>query len=128
MIYQGSIYAIPQLCFGNGPYSYHYHGTTTTSEMDQSTSVAMEVAWYYQQMIWVGVIASMAYIPYPRYCSPWVLFFDMGFWVRVNRKNPSKSGLFEQKVGVYSRNTQKTGLFTLPGGLFKSGAAISRIL
>ena len=62
MIYQGSIYAIPQLRFGKGPYSCHYHGTTTTLEMDQFTSVAMEVAWYYQQMIWVGVIVSMAYI------------------------------------------------------------------
>jgi len=48
----------------------------------------------------------------------------MGFWVGVN---PSKSGLFDQKVGVYSRKTPKTGLFTLPGDLFKSGAAIKRI-
>ena len=38
----------------------------------------------------------------------------MGFWVGVNSKNPSKSGLFDQKVGVYSRKTTKTGLFTLP--------------
>ena len=45
MIYQDSIYAIPQLRFGKGPYSCHYHGTTTTLEMDQFTSVAMEVAW-----------------------------------------------------------------------------------
>ena len=51
----------------------------------------------------------------------------MGFLVRMNSKNPSKSGLFEQKVGVYSRNTPKTRLFTLPGALFKNGAGISRI-
>ena len=51
----------------------------------------------------------------------------MSFWVGVNSKNPSKSGLFGQKVGVYSRKTPKTGLFTLPGALFKSGAALTRI-
>ena len=51
----------------------------------------------------------------------------MGFWVGVNSKNPLKSGLFDQKVGVYSRKTPKTGLFTLPGALFKSGAAMTRI-
>ena len=29
------------------------------------------------------------YIPYPRQCCPGVLFFNMGFWVGVNSKNPS---------------------------------------
>ena len=67
------------------------------------------------------------YIPYPRHCSPGVLFFNMGFWVGVNSKNPPKSGLFKQKVGVYSRKTPKTRLFTLPGAQFKSGAAMTRI-
>ena len=66
-------------------------------------------------------------IPYPRHCSPGVLFFNMGFWVGVNSKNPPKSGLFKQKVGVYSRKTPKTRLFTLPGAQFKSGAAMTRI-
>ena len=51
----------------------------------------------------------------------------MGFWVGVNSKNPPKSGLFKQKVGVYSRKTPKTRLFTLPGAQFKSGAAMTRI-
>ena len=55
---------------------------------------------------------SFLQIQYPRQCSPGVLFFNMGFWVGDNSKNPSKSGLFEQKVGVYSRKTPKTGLFT----------------
>ena len=30
-------------------------------------------------------------------------------------------------MGVYSRKPQKTGLFTLPGALFRSGAALKRI-
>ena len=59
-------------------------------------------------------------IPYPLDCNPRVLFFKMSFWVGVNSKNPSISGLFDQKVGVYSRKTPKTGHFTLPGALFKS--------
>ena len=67
------------------------------------------------------------YIPYPRHCSPGVLFFNMGFWVGVNSKNPPKSGLFKQKVGVYSRKPPKTRLFTVPGAQFKSGAAMTRI-
>ena len=33
----------------------------------------------------------------------------------------------DQKVSVYSRKPPKTGLFTLPGALFKSGAALKRI-
>ena len=56
-------------------------------------------------------------IPYPLDCNPRVLFFKMSFWVGVNSKNPSKSGLFHQNVGVYSRKTPKTGPFTLPGAL-----------
>ena len=64
-------------------------------------------------------------IPYLRHCSPGVLFFNMGFWVGVNSKNPPKSGLFKQKV--YSRKTPKTRLFTLPGAQFKSGAAMTWI-
>ena len=54
----------------------------------------------------------------------------MGFWVGVNSKNPSKSGLFDQKVGVYSRKTPKTGLFNYLGlysrvGLQSSGYGIT---
>ena len=65
-------------------------------------------------------------LPYPLDCNPRVLFFKMGFWVGVNSKNPSKSGLFDQKVGVYSRKTTKTGLFNFLGlysrvGLQSSG-------
>ena len=78
-----------------------------------------------------GLASVSAYkkiqLPYPRYCSPGVLFFDMDFWMGVISKNPSKSGLFKPKVGVYSRKTPKTGLFTLPGALFKSGAALKGI-
>ena len=74
-----------------------------------------------------SLLSKMYDIPYPRHCSPGVLFFNMGFWVGVNSKNPPKSGLFKQKVGVYSRKTPKTRLFTLPGAQFKSGAAMTRI-
>ena len=62
-------------------------------------------------------------------CNPRVLFFKMGFWVGVNSKNASKSGLFDQKVGVYSRKTPKAGLFNFLGlysrvGLQSSGYGI----
>ena len=49
-------------------------------------------------------------IPYPLEYKHGVIFFKMGFWVRFNSKNPSKSGLFDQKMGFYSRKTPKTGL------------------
>ena len=71
--------------------------------------------------------SSCQYIPYLSQCNPGVVFFKMGFWVRFNLKNPSKSGLFNKKVGFYSRKPKKTGLFTLPGALFKSGVALERI-
>ena len=71
------------------------------------------------------IIKSTAHFEYRIHVNaalrPEVLFFNMGFWVGVNSKNPLKSGLFDQKVGVYSLKTPKTGLFTLPGALFKSG-------
>ena len=70
-------------------------------------------------MLIIG-IKILRYIPYQLDCNPKVLFFKMSFWVGVNSKNPSISGLFDQKVGVYSRKTPKTGLFTLPWALFKS--------
>ena len=73
------------------------------------------------------MITVSLYLPFPLDCNPRILFFKMGFWVGFNSKNPSNSGLFDQKVGVYSRKTPKTGLFTLPGVLFKSGAALKRI-
>jgi hypothetical protein len=52
----------------------------------------------------------------------------MDFWVGFSSKNPLNSGLLSQKVGVYSRKTRKTGLFTYRGALFKSGVAIKQIL
>ena len=57
------------------------------------------------------------------YFSIWV--FE---WGSIKKKNTSNSGLFDQKVGFFSRKTPKTGLFTLPGVLFKSGAALKWIL
>ena len=83
--------------------------------------------YYNQQIAEEHFHIHLKDIPYPRHCSPGVLFFNMGFWVGVNSKNPPKSGLFKQKVGVYSRKTPKTRLFTLPGAQFKSGAAMTRI-
>ena len=46
----------------------------------------------------------------------------------LDSKNPSKKGLLEQKVGVYSRKPKKTGLLTLSGALFKSGVALKQIM
>ena len=43
-------------------------------------------------------------IPYPLDCNPRVLFFKMSFWVGVNSKNPSISGLFDQKVDFLTKN------------------------
>ena len=54
--------------------------------------------------------SAQNYIPYPLEYNHGVIFFKMGFWVRFNSKNPSKSGLFDQKMGFYSRKTPKTGL------------------
>ena len=61
--------------------------------------------------------------------TPEVLFFKMSFRVGtgVHSNNPSKSGLFDPKEGVYSRKTPKTELFTLIGSLFKSRVAINWI-
>ena len=51
----------------------------------------------------------------------------MGFWVRFNSKNPSKRGLFDQKMGFYSRKSPKTGLLKRGEVIFKSGAVLERI-
>ena len=40
----------------------------------------------------------------------------------VYSKDPSKSGLFDQKMGFYSRKTPKTGILKRGEGLFKSEA------
>ena len=61
-------------------------------------------------------------LPYPLEYNHGVIFFKMGFWVRFNSKNPSKSGLFDQKMGFYSRKTPKTGLLKKGEVVFKSGA------
>ena len=66
-------------------------------------------------------------IPYPLEYNHGVIFFKMGFWVRFNSKNPSKSGLFDQKMGFYSRKTPKTGLLKRGEVVFKSGALLERI-
>ena len=68
-------------------------------------------------------------IPYPLEYNHGVIFFKMGFWVRFNSKNPSKSGLFDQKMGFYSRKTPKTGflkkvMLYSRVGLYTSGYSI----
>ena len=50
------------------------------------------------------------YVPYPFVYNHGALFFNIGFWVRFNSKNPSKRGLFAQKRGFNSRKNPKTGL------------------
>ena len=57
----------------------------------------------------------------------WVLFYNMSFWVRFNSKNPTKRGLFDQKMGFYSRKSPKTGLLKRGEVIFKSGAVLERI-
>ena len=51
----------------------------------------------------------------------------MTFWVRFNSKNPSKRGLFDQKMGFYSRKNPKTELLKRAEVIFKSGAILERI-
>ena len=69
----------------------------------------------------------LAYIPYPLEYNHGVVFFNMSFWVRFNSKNPSKRGLFDQKMGFYSRKSPKTGLLKRGEVIFKSGAVLERI-
>ena len=47
--------------------------------------------------------------------------------MRFNSKNPTKRGLFDQKMGVYSRKSPKTGLLKRGEVIFKSGALLERI-
>ena len=76
-----------------------------------------------------SVVACMYphYLPYPLEYNHGVVFFNMSFWVRFNSKNPTKRGLFDQKMGVYSRKSPKTGLLKRGEVIFKSGAVLERI-
>ena len=47
--------------------------------------------------------------------------------MRFNSKNPSKRGLFDQKMGFYSRKSPKTELLKRGEVIFKSGAVLERI-
>ena len=66
-------------------------------------------------------------IQYPLDINPGVLFFKIDFWVGVYSKIPFKKWTFYPKTRVYSRKIPKTGLFILPGAVFKIGAAIKRM-
>ena len=66
-------------------------------------------------MIYTEKIKITAQIPYPLECSPRVLFFILGFWVRFNSNLTSKGGLLSKKVMLYSRKTPKSGLFKVHG-------------
>ena len=66
-------------------------------------------------------------LPYPLEYNHGVVFFNMSFWVRFNSKNPSKRGLFDQKMGFYSRKSPKTGLLKRGEVIFKSGAVLEWI-
>ena len=66
-------------------------------------------------------------IPYPLEYNHGVVFFNMSLWVRFNSKNPTKRGLFDQKMGFYSRKSPKTGLLKRGEVIFKSGAVLERI-
>ena len=47
--------------------------------------------------------------------------------MRFNSNNPSKRGLFDKKMGFYSRKSPKTGLLKRGEVIFKSGAVLERI-
>ena len=74
-----------------------------------------------------ALISTGFEIPYPLEYNHGVVFFNMTFWVRFNSKNPSKRGLFDQKMGFYSRKSPKTGLLKRGEVIFKSGAVLERI-
>ena len=70
----------------------------------------MWVVWFTSRHLFSELaVIVIFYIPYPFVYNHEVLFFNIGFWVMFNSKNPSKSGLFDQKMGFNSRKTQKTG-------------------
>ena len=54
-----------------------------------------------------GDLSKFTLLPYPLQSKPGVLHFKMDFWVGFNSKYPSKSGLLNKKVGLYSRKTTK---------------------
>ena len=78
-------------------------------------------------MSWIvqNVYSKYIHIPYPLEYNHGVVFFNMSFWVRFNSKNPTKRGLFDQKMGVYSRKSPKTGLLKRGEVIFKSGLYLS---
>ena len=69
------------------------------------------------------VRALLKYLPYPRQCNPGVVFFKMGFWVRFNLKNSSKSGLFK-KSGVLFKKTPKNRTFHITWGSIQEWGCI----
>ena len=88
------------------------------------------VVWFISRHLFSELaVIVIFYIPYPFVYNHEVLFFNIGFWVMFNSKNPSKSGLFDQKMGFYSRKTQKTGFLKKVRlysrvGLYTSGYGI----
>ena len=75
--------------------------------------IISEKLWFNNDLIWHHYRIHFNATP-GFYFSIWV------FWWELFQKIP-------QKVRVYSRKPTKTGLFTLPGALFESGAALTRI-
>ena len=72
-------------------------------------------------------VCLKVYIPYPFVYNHRVLFFNIGFWVRFNSKNPSKGGLSDQKNGVLFKKNPKSRTFENGEVLFNSGAVYERI-
>ena len=58
--------------------------------------------------------------------QPWGYIFQNKFLGEVQLKKYLKT--WEKKWGSIRENPPKTGLFTLPGALFKSGVVLARIL
>ena len=67
-------------------------------------------------------LLTLIYLPEFHYCIHDIAALEFYFSIWVFGWGSIQK--IPQKVGVYSRHTPKTGLFTLPRALFKSGAAI----
>ena len=59
--------------------------------------------------------------------QPWGCIFQNGFLGEVQFKKSLERGLFDQKMGFYSRKNPKTGLLKRAEVIFKSGAILERI-
>ena len=76
-----------------------------------------------------GLASVSAYkkiqLPYPRYCSPGVLFFDMGFWMGSIQKVLQKVDFLSQKWGFIQEKPQKLDFSITWGSIQEWGSNIA---